>query len=188
VRHGVGKRFDVVMAENAEDFTHYLEVLASWEDNKQTVQLTNFSQDLWWAITFYNASLTLTKASILLQYLRVFVSQGVRRTCWVALAFVAAYGIYTITSNIFACIPVSAFWSPTPDMRCISKKFSWFFNASINILSDIIIIALPIPTLSSLKLPIRQKIMLMVIFALGGLYVTHISLEQDSANNRKAFV
>ncbi|KAE9373323.1 hypothetical protein N431DRAFT_482387 [Stipitochalara longipes BDJ] len=149
VRHGEGKHFDVVMANNPQDFTDQLRYL-------------------WLAITFYNASLSLTKASILLQYLRVFVSKGIRRACWGTLAFVAAYGIYTIMSNIFACIPVSAFWSPTPDMRCISKKFSWFFNASFNILTDLVIIALPIPTLKSLKLPARQKVGLMVIFALGG--------------------
>lgn len=131
--------------------------------------LTIFVKNLWFAIAFYQASLSLTKASIVLQYLRVFVGKGVRRACWATLAFVTAYGIYTVLISIFNCIPVSAFWSPTPDMRCVNKKFSWFFNASFNILTDLIIIALPIPTLKSLKLPTRQKIGLMVIFALGGL-------------------
>jgi hypothetical protein len=111
----------------------------------------------------------LTKISIILQYLRVFVSKGVRRACWGTLAFVVCYGIFAILSNIFACIPVSAFWSPTPDMRCINKKFSWFFNASFNILTDLVIMIIPMSTLKSLKLPFRQKVGLMIIFALGGL-------------------
>jgi Fungal rhodopsin domain len=97
------------------------------------------------------------------------VSKGIRRACWATLAFIGAYGIYCFLTNIFACIPVSAFWSPTGNERCINKKFSWFFNASINILTDLVIMILPMSTLKALKLPTRQKIGLMVIFALGGL-------------------
>lgn len=51
----------------------------------------------------------------------------------------------------------------------MSRKFIWFFNAAFNILTDIIILALPMPVLSSLRLPIKQKIGLMFVFALGGL-------------------
>jgi hypothetical protein len=127
------------------------------------------SKYLWISISFYNASLCLTKISIILQYLRVFVGNGVRRACWGTLAFVTCYGIYTVLISILACIPISAFWSPTPDMRCVSKKFSWFFNASFNIMTDLIILILPMPTLKSLKLPTRQKVGVMMIFALGGL-------------------
>jgi hypothetical protein len=131
--------------------------------------MLKFSKYLWISISFYNASLCLTKASIVLQYLRVFVAKEIRRACWATLAIIGAYGIYTMLSNILNCIPVSAFWSPTPDMRCIDKKFLWFFNASFNILTDLAILILPMPIIKSLKLPIRQKVGLMMILGLGGL-------------------
>ncbi|PMD26717.1 hypothetical protein NA56DRAFT_685042 [Hyaloscypha hepaticicola] len=149
VRYGEGLHYQAVIAKNPDDFTQQLKYL-------------------WISIIVYNASLCLTKISIILQYLRVFVGSGVRRACWATLAFVICYGIYTISISIFACIPISGFWSSTPGAHCVSKKFSWFFNASFNILSDSVILILPMPTLKSLKLPTRQKAGVMMIFALGG--------------------
>jgi hypothetical protein len=96
---------------------------------------------LWIAISFYNVSLCLTKASIVLQYQRIFgVGTGFQRACWVALTFIGAYGIAAVVSNIFTCMPVSGFWSPTPTTHCVLKKTLWFSHASINILSDLIIL------------------------------------------------
>ena len=114
-------------------------------------------------------ALTLTKISIVLQYLRVFVGNRIRYACWAALGLISLYGLETFTTAILTCIPVSAFWTMDPAAHCINKQFLWFFNAAMNILTDLIILALPMPVLSALKLPKRQKIGLMFIFALGGL-------------------
>jgi len=43
-----------------------------------------------------------------------------------------------------------------------------FSNAALNILTDILITGLPLPFLSALQLPRRQRIALMTVFALGG--------------------
>ncbi len=57
-------------------------------------------------------------------------------------------------------------WNGDPSARCIDKRFLWFFNDSFNILTDVIIIILPMPVLSALKLSIKQKIGVMMVFAL----------------------
>ncbi|KAH6723368.1 hypothetical protein BKA61DRAFT_10012 [Leptodontidium sp. MPI-SDFR-AT-0119] len=121
---------------------------------------------LWVSIVAYNLSLTSIKISIILQYLRVFVGQSIRFWCWASIALVALYGVETVITAILACIPVGTFW--LGGGKCMSRKFIWFFNAAFNILTDIIILALPMPVLSSLRLPIKQKIGLMFVFALGG--------------------
>ncbi|RLL97719.1 hypothetical protein CFD26_107025 [Aspergillus turcosus] len=51
---------------------------------------------------------------------------------------------------------------------CIPKGFLWFFNAAMNILTDLCVLVLPIPVLSHLRLPRRQKIRVIFIFATGG--------------------
>ena len=79
------------------------------------------------------------------------------------------YGLGTIGTAIWTCTPISAFWDTNPNARCIDKKFLWFFNAAMNILTDVIILILPMPVLSALKLPSKQKIGLILIFAVGGL-------------------
>lgn len=45
-----------------------------------------------------------------------------------------------------------------------------FANAGMNIATDIAIGILPLPMLKELQLPRRQKIALMTVFGLGGLY------------------
>jgi hypothetical protein len=101
--------------------------------------------------------------------MRVFVGNKIRLACWIVLSIVIAYFIQGIITAIWTCVPISAFWNLNEEGKCINKKFLWFFNASFNILTDLMIITLPMPALSSLRLPLRQKIGLMVVFALGGL-------------------
>ena len=43
-----------------------------------------------------------------------------------------------------------------------------FFNASFSIFTDLVTVGLPMPVLSTLTLPIKQKIGLVLVFALGG--------------------
>ncbi|KAH7389242.1 hypothetical protein BKA64DRAFT_680100 [Cadophora sp. MPI-SDFR-AT-0126] len=123
---------------------------------------------LWWSILCYNSSLTLTKISIVLQYLRVFVGPRIRYACWSTIGLIMIYGIWTIASAIFTCVPIAAFWDVNIHGRCIPHKFLWFFNAAVNIATDLTILILPMPVLSTLRLPLKQKVGLMFIFALGG--------------------
>ncbi|PMD41948.1 hypothetical protein L207DRAFT_458601 [Hyaloscypha variabilis F] len=124
-------------------------------------------KSLWTSIIFYNLSLYFTKISVLLQYLRIFTNY-IRRVCCCTIAAIALWGVYSTLSNILACIPISAFWAEDPHARCQSKQFLWFFNSSVNIVTDLVILTLPMPIIKSLRLPLRQKVALMIVFALGG--------------------
>ncbi|KAH9215114.1 hypothetical protein DL95DRAFT_446050 [Leptodontidium sp. 2 PMI_412] len=121
---------------------------------------------LWVAIVAYNLALTCIKISIILQYLRIFVGRSIRFWCWASIVLVTLYGLETFILAFVGCIPIHSFW--TGGGKCINMKFIWFFNAALNILTDIIILVLPMPVLSSLRLPTKQKIGLMFVFALGG--------------------
>ncbi|KAF4625633.1 hypothetical protein G7Y89_g12532 [Cudoniella acicularis] len=130
---------------------------------------------LYFAIILYNVSLTLTKFSIVLQYLRVFVKPRIRMACKVVMGIILVYGLQTLLCSILACIPVSGFWLINEPSKCIDKKFQWFFNASFNILTDLLILSLPIPVLLNIQLPTKQKLLLTFVFALGG-FVCLISI------------
>ncbi|KAK6584926.1 hypothetical protein PZA11_003150 [Diplocarpon coronariae] len=83
------------------------------------------------------------------------------------LAFVVMCGIQVFFTSVFTCIPVSAFWGATRG-RCINQVVVQFFNAGLNILTDILILALPVRVVWGLHLPHRQKVGLMFVFGLGG--------------------
>ncbi|GAB1191387.1 hypothetical protein APSETT444_000559 [Aspergillus pseudonomiae] len=121
---------------------------------------------LWAAIPFYNASLALTKFSILFQYLRIFPDRRFRMACWVVMGVVALYGTWAVVSAFVNCVPVAKFWDRTIAGSCLSFEAVWFFNASMNIVTDVTLLIMPMPLLSQLQLPRLQKFALMGVFAI----------------------
>lgn len=124
---------------------------------------------LWVAIPMYNASLACTKFSILFQYLRIFPSRPFRISCYVAMGVVASYSTWAIVSGFVNCVPIAKFWDRSIQGYCLSFEALWFFNASMNILTDLALLIMPMPLLSQLQLPRMQKIALVGVFAIGGL-------------------
>lgn len=71
----------------------------------------------------------------------------------------------------FQCVPVSAVWTLAPTAKCIDTNGMILAGAALSITEDLVIIALPIPELLKLNLTLRKRISLMLLFALGSLYV-----------------
>ncbi|KAJ5134425.1 Conidiation-specific protein Con-10 [Penicillium atrosanguineum] len=120
----------------------------------------------WLTIPFYNAAVLCAKASILLQYFRVFPTRRMRVICWIMITILAIYGTWAVISAFLNCVPVAKFWDPTIKGFCLSKPGLWFSNASMHITTDIVILLIPIPALIAIDIPKRQKIALMFMFAL----------------------
>ena len=72
---------------------------------------------------------------------------------------------------VFFCTPINAYWKEELDSgdRCFNASEVWLINGSLNIFTDVLIIALPLPGLKALMLPRGQKLGLMFMFVLGGL-------------------
>lgn len=130
--------------------------------------LINQSKAFWLSISLYCTSIGLTKTAILVQYKRVFATRTFQIWCWVAIGIIVTYTIVTIFTSIFICVPVSSFWT-LEEGRCINRFASWFANAAVNLVTDLLIIILPMPMIRRLKLQRRQKIALMSIFAIGAM-------------------
>ncbi|KAI2642945.1 hypothetical protein GGS21DRAFT_544993 [Xylaria nigripes] len=121
----------------------------------------------------YKTSINLTKASILLLYLRIFGGvKWFRWTCLCLLAMVASYCIAAIMGTIFQCIPVvAAFDKNITHKKCINNEHFWFANAGFSISTDVVILILPMPLVYSLQIPRVQKAALVFVFALGAFVV-----------------
>ncbi len=126
------------------------------------------SQAFWASILFYNLSLTCTKISILLQYKRVFISKTFQKVCIAVIIACLIYGTYGTITAIWACRPISAFWTKDPSAKCLNQLAIWYVNAGINIATDFTIIILPIPVIRHLQLAPRQKHALIAVFGFGG--------------------
>ncbi|TDZ17469.1 Satratoxin biosynthesis SC1 cluster protein 4 [Colletotrichum orbiculare MAFF 240422] len=130
-------------------------------------RLMKFLQYLWSTILTYNLALFFCKLSIIMSYLRVFQIPTTQKICKGMLVVLAIYGAWTIFGSIFQCIPVQAFWGAGQG-KCLNQQVFWFSNAGLNIATDIATCAIPIPLIKSLQISRKQKIALMMVFAVGG--------------------
>ena len=116
----------------------------------------------------YASGITLTKISILVQYVRLVVEKSHKWMLWILIAFNAVFTFISYVWFLASCKPTSYFWDKTIDGVCRENTTSWYFNAACDILSDLWLCLFPILLLRSLHFPPRQKYALMFIFALGG--------------------
>lgn len=113
-------------------------------------------------------ALLFCKLSIIFSYLREFKVAKTQKVCKAMLAILAVYGAWTVFGSVFMCVPVSAFWNDGTE-KCMDRLAFWFSNAALNIATDMVIFAIPIPLIRSLQISRKQKIALIMVFAVGGL-------------------
>lgn len=127
--------------------------------------------------------------SILLLYLRTFaIDRKFRWTVWIVL--------FITVSSHFVCwvllwaqtSPIRCNWIqyPTKDLstaRC-TENFDGEYNkiylvliAALNVILDIIVLAIPCPHVWRLQVPKKEKIMINVILLTGVMYKSHFSPE-----------
>lgn len=88
---------------------------------------------------------------------------------WTCVAFVAMIGISNALVAAFACTPIRGFYDPSVPARCIDSPSFYWANASLNVITDVIILVLPIPVVWGLQMSIRRKIEITLLFLTGGL-------------------
>ncbi|KAG6029328.1 hypothetical protein E4U41_000390 [Claviceps citrina] len=127
----------------------------------------------------YNPALMAAKTSILIFYLRLAKNTQLvlRYASWVTLAVVNVAGLVLTFLNIFQCSPVAAAWmtESSAEARCIPLLTEFICAAPVNVVTDLAILALPIPVLTGMRLPIRQKAILVITFSLG-VFVTIVDV------------
>ncbi|KAA6408501.1 MAG: integral membrane [Lasallia pustulata] len=136
----------------------------------------------WLLQIFYKCTITLTKISILLLYLRIFPKKSFRWAVYAVMGFVISYAISSIAATILQCHPIERVFNHKLDGKCINLTVFWYCNAAASILSDCLILALPMPLITSLHLPRRQKYGLMMVFALGGFVCVTSVLRMTTLN------
>ncbi|EPE10602.1 l-fucose permease [Ophiostoma piceae UAMH 11346] len=124
----------------------------------------------------YNPALMATKTSILVFYIRLSknTQDVLRWGSYGTLAIVNLAGTVLTFMNIFQCRPVAAAFSPVSG-RCIPLLTEFICSAPVNIVTDLAILSLPIPVLTGMRLPPRQKTILVFTFALG-IFVTVVDV------------
>ncbi|KAL4955571.1 hypothetical protein BDW69DRAFT_182415 [Aspergillus filifer] len=124
----------------------------------------------------YTLALLGFKISLLTSYLRIggFVHSYRMVIHGAIIACVINQVIFTIVISV-GCRPVAKQWDQSIPGTCIDTVASYYAIAGTSLIFDVIIIALPLPILARLKLKMRQKVLLGVLFGLG-FFVTIIQI------------
>lgn len=69
--------------------------------------------------------------------------------------------------TVLQCTPINKTWETSLEGACIDRRVLFTVSSSFNILTDILILGLPLRIFIDLKIPRRTKIALMFIFLLG---------------------
>jgi len=111
-----------------------------------------------------------TKTSILLFYLSLSKEEKLfRYLSYATLGVVNVAGLALTFLNIFQCRPVTAtFKNPIPSSAsCTNILTLYLSSAPVNIITDLAILFLPMPLLTGMRLPRKQKIILIITFSFG---------------------
>jgi hypothetical protein len=119
----------------------------------------------------YIAAMCSVKLSYLLFYHRTFLTPDFCEWVWVCIGIVVAYWTRCMLQAFLICRPFERNWNPFIPGHCASYKVAFVTTGVFNAITDLIIIALPIPVISSLHLATATKVGLIAIFAVGFLYV-----------------
>ncbi|ROW04938.1 hypothetical protein VPNG_06999 [Cytospora leucostoma] len=113
-------------------------------------------------------ALALIKCSILVFYMRIFVTRPFKIAAWVLITLTLIWAIVTWCINLTVCTPVSYFWDKTiPGGKCASQQVTGAVSGALGALGDVLILGLPLFMLRGLKLNQRKKVALSAIFLLG---------------------
>ncbi|OBS29022.1 hypothetical protein FPOA_02958 [Fusarium poae] len=129
----------------------------------------------------YNPALMATKTSVLIFYLRLakHTQRVLRFASWLTLAIVNIAGVILTFMNVFQCRPTQAAWDvkydDRPSAKCIPLLTEFICSSPVNIVTDLAILALPIPVLTGMRLPSRQKTILVLTFTVG-IFVTVVDV------------
>ncbi|KAI1361837.1 hypothetical protein F5Y08DRAFT_313555 [Xylaria arbuscula] len=111
------------------------------------------------------------KSSIIFMYHRFAIWATFKKLCLVTNILLLTFYVVCIAATLGQCTPLEKAWDVTRTLpgTCINTTAFFYFTSGFNILTDVWILLLPIPTLRSLKISRHNRYVLFGIFGIGSL-------------------
>ncbi|KAF2448669.1 hypothetical protein P171DRAFT_470362 [Karstenula rhodostoma CBS 690.94] len=145
-------------------------IAAVAQSPEDMAKLPAFALYLWVANLLYTISVMFMKLSIVALYWRLF---GLTRKARIPLLLIGgvivAWGITIFLIVIFNCDPIAGSWdlSLATTAKCLDKK-SFYVGGSVpNVITDLVLVVMPLPYVWRLHASVAQRVVLGGIFALG---------------------
>lgn len=144
-----------------------------WDITVKNVEMLAFYS--WLGQLMYCIANTLVKLGFLFFYLRIFEEKNVRRLLLATVGIVVCYAIAFTIVNIWLCQPINYFWTQWTDDAstgtCLNyMATAWVFSGT-GIFLDLFIMAIPLFQIRKLKMSLKKKASVGLMFCVGVLYV-----------------
>ncbi|RMX90154.1 hypothetical protein D0869_00326 [Hortaea werneckii] len=137
--------------------------------------VVDFLRNLFVAQLLYTVCITLNKATILAFYWRLFSVRS-RIPILAVTAVVVAWFVAIFFCVLFTCIPVTAQWDISiTNAKCISTRSIWIGGSIVNVVTDVVLLIMPLPYVWNLNAPMAQRLALGGMFCLGA-FVSVVSI------------
>lgn len=108
------------------------------------------------------------KACMLIIYARITDGLRQRRLINYCAIFIALGFVGTELSLFLTCRPLHNYWAvPTPNYQCSSYQHYEIIQGCFSITADVFMLLVAIPLLVSVRLPLKQKLILVLLFGMG---------------------
>lgn len=150
-----------------EQLVVYLKVDICELDPPSELRLT--AQTLFTGSILYTGCIACIKLSILMLYRRLFPTKPMQAAVnWVS-GIVVLWAVCGIIAGCFNCIPTEKLWYPQLPGGCMNLPKFYYGLQIPNIVTDAIILIMPMPVVWSLPVSKAQKVGLSGVFVVGAL-------------------
>ncbi|GFF81466.1 hypothetical protein IFM60648_06031 [Aspergillus lentulus] len=113
--------------------------------------------------------MALVKLSLLISYLRFFTQPQFRGLTWAMVALIVSWALAYMIALFLACKPLKDYWESIQfnPPNCINQSASTFSFSITNLATDLMVLILPMRVLWMLKLPIRERLVLITVMDIG---------------------
>ncbi|TKX22169.1 hypothetical protein C1H76_5645 [Elsinoe australis] len=131
----------------------------------------------------YQLLIPLKKLVFLTLYLRLFPYRLIPLLTKITIAIVTIISTLFLLLTVLECRPLSATFTPSTTATCLPRYKIQYAWTAFSLLTDLWILALPIPALKTLKSPLARRISLAVLLSLAALF-TAISAARAASLRR----
>ncbi|KAI0380855.1 GPCR, PTH11-type [Hypomontagnella monticulosa] len=133
----------------------------------QPFHIERFSKTVFVSQVTYAFILGFIKLSIARNFQRIFFTREFRIVGYITIGISIAWTIQTILIGVLICQPVELNWDPHARGSCGNQNAAFTSVAAVDIVTDLMLLLLPLKPLMGLQMKTAQKIALALIFSGG---------------------
>jgi hypothetical protein len=135
-----------------------------------------FSQAAFAAQVLYALTLGFTKMSITWMIKRIFFERSYVYIAYLIMAFNVCWMLQTVLTGVLICRPITLNWVSTARGHCGNQTLAFAAVSIVDIITDLLILAMPLKMLWGLQMKRVYKIALGCMFGAGIMSVSHLAL------------